>query len=110
MHTRWPDGAADPSVESTLSPLPGPLVTTRFLTTSSWTVEGDLPRSAIERHADRPSSPCSIALLSLTSSLQNLFLLGFLAIPCPFPRAGRLPAARERMRYRATLNRTRTVE
>ena len=75
------------------------------------TVEGDLPRSAaIERHDDRPSSPCSIALLSLTSSLQNLFLLGFLAIPCPFPRAGRLPAARERMRHRATLNRTRTDE
>ena len=59
-----------------MSPLPGPLVTTLFLTTSSCTVEGDLPSAdAIERQLSRLSSPCSIAPLSHLSSLRYLFLL-----------------------------------
>lgn len=64
---------------------PGPLVTTRFLTTSSWTVEVDLPSTdAIERRLSRRSSPCSIAPLSSLSSLRPLFLL---AMP-ESPRSG----------------------
>ena len=70
-------------------------MTTRFLTTSSCTVDADLPRSlAIDRQETPLSRACSMDLRSLLSSLAYLAFPFFLAMLSPFPRAGGTPATR----------------